>query len=191
MSGMNIEKLLDGTVVIPAVRTPADFEYALLHARSTTLILLFGDINSLPAQLAQAQKYHKRLFIHLDLLEGIGRDKAGIRFLARLGVTGIITTKNQLVKTARDEGMIVIQRLFVMDSEALRHGVQLLKSGKPDAVEVLPASVPEETIKLIISETKLPVLAGGLLSTEAQVKLSLANGTVAVSTSKKELWAVK
>ena len=183
------DKIFEEGAIIPAVRTVDDFKYAINNTKSISIILLFGDIIVLPSIIQEAQKHNKRILVHLDLLGGIGKDKAGIRYLARLGVTGAITTKPQLVMFAREEGMIVIQRFFVMDSEALKSGINLLRSCKPDAVEILPASVPKSIIDELYRETSLPILAGGLLNTMEDVQHALDNGIHAVSTSKKELWS--
>lgn len=189
MQGQYILRMLSGDkTVIPAVRTKDDFRYALQNTSSPSIILLFGDINLLPELLAQSEEYKKLLLIHLDLLEGVGKDRAGIKMLARMGVKGIITTKSHLAKHARAEGMLVIQRMFVMDSEALRTGVHVLQQFKPDAIEVLPASVPAEVVSDLVKATNLPVLGGGLLTTEADVRAALKNGLCAVSTSRRELW---
>ncbi|MDR3563624.1 MAG: glycerol-3-phosphate responsive antiterminator [Negativicutes bacterium] len=184
----NVLKALVTNPVIPAPRTIDDFRFALSHSSSPSIILLFGDISTLPEMLALANQYQKRLLIHLDLLEGVGKDKAGVKFLAQAGVTAMITTKSHLAKVAREEGMVVIQRVFLMDSEALRHGINTLKNFRPDALEVLPASIPASTVQQLIRETGLPILAGGLLQTKEDVKSALKNGIFAVSTSSRELW---
>ncbi len=174
--------------VIPAARTYADLTHALAATAAPGVILLCGDINTLPGLLAETARHGKRLLVHLDLLDGIGKDKAGIKCLARLGVTALITTKHQLVKTARDEGMIVVQRLFLMDSEALRTAVKIVNQAKPDAVEILPASVPAWVFRAIGHQTGLPVLAGGLVDTKADIAAALAAGAAAVSASNRALW---
>ena len=185
---MDVLKILASGPVIPAARSMEDFKAALTQTVSPSVVLLFGDINTLPMLLSQAQEHKKRIVLHLDLFDGVGKDKAGVRFLARLGSTAIITTKSHLCRFAREEGMIVIQRFFVMDSEALKSGINLLRSCKPDAVEILPASVPKSIIDELYRETSLPILAGGLMNTMEDVNHALENGIHAVSTSKKELW---
>lgn len=159
-----------------------------MNSNSPSITLLFGDISILADLLAQAKQHQKRLLIHLDLLEGIGKDKAGVNFLARMGVTAIITTKSHLGKVAREAGMIVIQRLFLMDSEALRHGINTMRIFRPDAIEVLPAVAPASAIEQLVRETGLPILGGGLVQTVSDVENSLKSGVLAVSTSRRELW---
>lgn len=184
----SLVKLICDGPVIPAVRNEADFDYALSHVTSPSLILLFGDIFSLPDLLAKARQVKKLIIVHLDLIEGIGKDKHGVRYLARSGVKAMITTKPHLGKVAREEKMIVIQRLFLMDSEALRTGLHLLSTFRPDAIEVLPGTVPVAAVVELTRVTGLPVLAGGLISTAEDVSRAIKNGICAISTSKRELW---
>jgi glycerol uptake operon antiterminator len=174
--------------VVPAAKNYEDFQRALTHSPAPGVIILFADINSLPGLLAEAKQHGKKLLVHFDLMEGIGRDKAGVKCLARMGVTALITTKSQLVKAARDEGLIVVQRLFLVDTEALHNAIKMVKNLKPDAVEVLPASVPEWVFARLARDTGLPILAGGLVNAAEDVAKALANGAVAVSASRRELW---
>ncbi len=184
----DVVRLLCDGPVIPAVRNKADFEFALAHVTSPSIILLFGDIFALPGLVEKARVAKKLVIVHLDLIEGLGKDKVGVRFLARTGVKAIITTKPHLGKFAREEKMIVIQRLFLMDSEALRTGINLLSSFRPDAIEVLPGTVPVAAVVELTRVTGLPVLAGGLISTAEDVSRAIGNGICAISTSKRELW---
>ena len=176
--------------VIPACRTEADFAYALQLTQAPSLILLFGDINTLPGIIKRAEQADKLLLIHLDLLDGLGRDRAGILFLSRLGVKGLITTKPQMGKMAQQEGMRVIQRMFLLDSESLRTGIHILKGFHPDAIEALPASTPAAVLAELKAATEVPILAGGLIRSLADVNQAVENGACAVSTSLRGLWGV-
>jgi len=174
--------------VIPACRTEAEFACALQLPNSPSLIILFGDINNLPDLIQRSDAAGKLLLLHLDLIGGIGRDRAGIQFLAKQGVKGLITTKPQLAKMARQEGMRVIQRMFLVDSESLRTGIHLLRGFRPDAIEALPASTPASVLAELKAATDVPILVGGLVRSAADVVQAVANGAFAVSTSKQELW---
>ena len=185
---MDVLKFLASGPVIPSARSMEDFKIALTHTVSPSVVLLFGDINTLPTLISQANEYKKRIVLHLDLFDGIGKDKAGIKFLARLGIHAIITTKSHLCRFARDEGMIVVQRLFLMDSDSLRTGLNLVRNFKPDAIEILPGSVPESAVQELVRETGLPILAGGLIRTKEDVNNAIERGISAVSTSRRDLW---
>ncbi len=188
MANLDILRYLANGPVIPAARSMEDFKVALTHTISPSVVLLFGDINTLPTLISQANEHKKRIVLHLDLFDGIGKDKAGIKFLARLGIHAIVTTKSHLCRFARDEGMIVVQRLFLMDSDSLRTGLNLVRNFKPDAIEILPGSVPASAVQKLVNETGLPILAGGLIRTKEDVNSAIERGISAVSTSRRELW---
>jgi glycerol uptake operon antiterminator len=188
MANLDVLKYLANGPVIPSVRSMEDFKVALTHTVSPSVVLLFGDINTLPTLISQANEHKKRIVLHLDLFDGIGKDKAGIKFLARLGIHAIITTKSHLCRFARDEGMIVVQRLFLMDSDSLRTGLNLVRNFKPDAIEILPGSVPASAVQKLVRETGLPILAGGLICTKEDVNSAIERGISAVSTSRRDLW---
>ena len=173
--------------VIPSVRNAEQFQSAL-KSNSPIVLVLFGDILSLPEMVKEAAAVGKGLFVHLDFIAGVGKDEVGIRFLSRMGIVGLITTKAYLCHVIRDSGMIAIQRLFLMDSESLRTGINLAAKYKPDIIEVLPGIVPAFTIERIKKETKLAVFGGGLIQTSDDVQLAFDNGISAISTSNKELW---
>ena len=174
--------------VIPACRNEDEFSHALQQQQAPSLIILFGDINNLPELIRRADEAGKLLLLHLDLIGGIGRDRAGIQYLARLGLKGLITTKPQLAKMARQEGMRVIQRMFLVDSESLKTGISLLKGFRPDAIEALPASTPASVLAELKAATDVPILVGGLVRSANDVTQAVANGACAVSTSRRELW---
>lgn len=188
MASLDVLKILTNGPIIPAARSMEVFKAALTHTIVPSVVLLFGDINSLPVLISQAKEHKKRIILHLDLFDGIGKDKAGIRFLARMGISAIITTKSHLCRFARDEGMIVIQRLFLMDSDSMRTGLNLVRNFKPDAIEILPGTVPENVVQELIRETGLPILAGGLIRTREDVDHAIERGISAISSSRQELW---
>ena len=187
MASFDILKILTNGPIIPAARSMEVYKAALTHTIVPSVVLLFGDINSLPVFIAMAKEHNKRIILHLDLFDGIGKDRAGVRFLARMGISAIITTKTHLSKFAREEGMFVIQRLFLMDSDSLRTGLSLVRNFKPDAIEILPGSVPASVVAELVRETGLP-LAGGLIRTQEDVDHAIERGISAVSTSRQELW---
>lgn len=188
MTRLSIGSLADRGSVIPAARSREDFLYALHNTSAPAVMLLFGDINDLPWLVRQGQESKKRLILHIDLFEGIGKDKSGIRFLAHMGITALITTKSHLGKHAREEGMFVIQRIFLMDSESLRTGINMLRGFRPDAAEILPALAPAAVVRELTQEFDIPVLGGGLVRSPADVAAAVKSGIYAVSASRRELW---
>jgi len=174
--------------IIASIRNDTDFKYAL-NSKVAALFILYGDIFNLPLIMKECKAQNKLIFLHMDLIKGIGRDKEGIIYLAKKELCdGIVTTKSNLINIAKKEGLIAVQRLFLLDSAALKTGEQLLKNNQPDAVEILPGIAAPYFIEHIYKDLLCPVIAGGLISDKSEIEKLLKRGVLAVSTSKKELW---
>ncbi|MGC7871802.1 glycerol-3-phosphate responsive antiterminator [Desulfosporosinus sp. SYSU MS00001] len=185
-----LSTVMQGKKVGATIRRVEDLSEAMLHPNIGAVFLLGANINLLPSIVKKVHGDNKVLMVHLDMLEGAGKDKAGIHLLARMGLRGIVTTKPNLVKYALDEGMVVIQRLFVLDSESVKTGIKMAAAVKPNAVEILPATIPSFVIQEMKDSLGIPVLGGGLLRTEEDVRTALAKGIDAVSTSLRHLWDI-
>lgn len=174
--------------VIAAARSLEQVERAAASP-APAIFLLGGSILSLDGLVARARARGKRVFVHLDLLDGLGRDAAAVDWCAReLKPDGMISTRAPLLRRAQEHGLITIQRLFLMDSSSLSHGIRLLKANPPSMVEVLPGLVPR-AIARVSREVDRPVIAGGMVTRPEEVAQALAAGALAVSTSEQELWA--
>jgi len=174
--------------VIASIRNDADLDYAL-NTKAAALFILYGDIFNLPQIMKECKEHNKLVFLHIDLIKGIGRDREGVIYLAKKELcNGIVTTKSNLINIAKKEGLIAIQRLFLLDSAALKTGEQLLKNNQPDAVEILPGIAAPYFIEHIYKELLCPVIAGGLISDIIEIEELFQKGVLAISTSKKELW---
>jgi glycerol uptake operon antiterminator len=175
--------------VIAGLRDSAQVEVAIRHGVGV-LFILGADIFALQDSVTKAHAGGRLIFAHVDLIKGVGRDEAGVRFLAKhVGVDGILTTRSNLISPAKKEGLIAVQRLFVLDSESLEAGLPTVEKAAPDAVEVLPGVIlPSIAQELGARGALPPLIAGGLIRTMAQVDAVLGAGAVAVSTSQTSLW---
>ena len=176
---------LEASPVIAAVRDDG-FDAAL--ASPVDLIFLFHcNILTVKERVEQAHGAGKSLFIHLDLADGIARDRAGVSFLSKAGVDGVISTRPSLLRVAKEMGLVTVQRFFVYDSQGVAGIEEVLDSSDPDIIEILPGVIGKITSRFA-REVSVPLIAGGLIETKAEVLDALQNGAVAVSTGKEELW---
>ncbi|UOQ48415.1 glycerol-3-phosphate responsive antiterminator [Gracilibacillus caseinilyticus] len=174
--------------VLPAVRKMKDFEVLLKNDGHSLIILLETRIAQLPQVVQYAKKSGKRVLVHADLINGLKVDQYGMEFLVRqIKVDGIVSTRASVITLAKKSGIVAIQRLFAIDSSAITKNIALIQKSNPDYIEVLPGIIPS-VIKEIAEETRIPVIAGGLIKTEDEIESALASGAIAVTTSRRSLW---
>ncbi len=180
--------LLRSRPVIAGLRDAGHLEVAI-RLGAGIVFILGGDIFVLRESVRKARAQGAMILAHVDLIKGVGRDEAGVRFLARdLGVDGILTTRANLVGPARREGLLAVQRLFVLDSESLETGLPAVERAGPDAVEILPGVILPLIARRLRQSALPPLIAGGLIAEESQVEEILRSGAVGVSTSAQPLW---
>jgi len=149
---------------------------------------LTGDIFELRELAKLCKEQDQMLFVHVDLIAGIAKDALGMEVLAsEVGIDGVLTTKGYLVTGAQKAGLLGIQRLFMLDSEALRTGLRMIESSQPDAVEILPALVLP-SVRERLPKRFPPMIAGGLVETKEELEKVIKPPVLAVSTSRVELW---
>lgn len=172
--------------IISAVRNDVELQLAV-NSRASVVFLLSTDIERVKEQIDLTHKHGKKLFVHIDLAEGVGKDAFGIRYLKNAGVDGIISTRTNVIKMARQEGLKTVQRFFIVDSHSVDTMVDSVSSSKADIIEVMPGTVTKviERLKDLLS---MPIVAGGLIETEQEVVMAFASGATAVSTGKEKLW---
>ncbi|NLL42743.1 MAG: glycerol-3-phosphate responsive antiterminator [Firmicutes bacterium] len=150
---------------------------------------LTGDIFELRRLAKLCKEQGQMLFAHVDLIGGIAKDGPGMEVLANeVGIDGVLTTKGYLVTAAQKVGMLGIQRLFMLDSEALKTGLRMIQSSQPDAVEILPALVLPAVRERLSPHELPPMIAGGLVETKDELERIVKPPVLAVSTSRSELW---
>lgn len=144
------------------------------------------DIMNVADVIEQVHNAGKYIFIHLDLAEGIGKDRGGVRFLAQCGVDGVISTKSQLIRYAKEQGLVTVQRFFALDSKGMESIEEMCKNTNPHLMEIMPGVICKAIRRF--SSGSIPVIAGGLIQTKSEVTDALGCGAAAVSTGKAELW---
>ncbi|WP_280521361.1 glycerol-3-phosphate responsive antiterminator [Paenibacillus mangrovi] len=162
---------------------------SILQSTSNIVFVLKADIFSIEGIVEQIRDAGKLSFIHFDLIDGIGKDKLGVAYMAeKIGIDGIVTTKSSIITEGKKHGLMTVQRLFVFDSVSLDNGIKITKASQPDAIEVLPGMVCSRIMKRIRDEVDVPVIAGGLMVDLNDLEAALGSGAIGISSSSKELW---
>lgn len=175
--------------VIATISKPESVQKAI-DSEANMAFLLTGDLLSVSEYVTKLKGAGMRVFIHMEFIDGLSNHRSSVEYIAKeWKPDGIITTKSQLIKTAKEAGLLTIQRIFLLDQTALNKGIEMIQSCRPDAIEVLPGLMPR-VIYEITEKTHLPVIAGGLIRDKQEILDALKAGALATSISDPSLWNV-
>lgn len=150
--------------------------------------LMTGTVNNLKPIIEQLHDSGKQVFVHIEMVGGIGRDASSIQYLAEVfKVDGIVTTKSNAVAAAKQAGILSIQRFFAIDSSAVETAVRMIKTCDPDEVELMPGLMPR-VIRDVKQKIKQPLIVGGLIRHDDEIRLALENGADFVSIGDSRFW---
>ena len=184
MGMSNIIECLECNPVIAAIQD--DRWDDALASPAQILFYLSADLLTFKQRIDQAHNAGKYIMIHMDLAEGIGKDKSGLRYVAQAGADGILSTKSNLIRIAKEMELATVQRFFLLDSKGVDSIHEMLKVSRPHLIEIMPGVIGKAIKRF--STCGIPVIAGGLIQTKAEVTDALGCGATAVSTGVKELW---
>lgn len=187
MTKQEFLRLVHRFPVAAAVKSNEDMEVAL-ESDALLLFMLKGDAFQIVPFVAQAHKKGKGIVVHIDLVGGIGKDRAGIQYLHQIGVDAVITSRSQLVAAGRAEGLVTIQRLLLVDDSALETGVRTIARAAPDFIEVLPGIIFPDVATILQQLLHGPFIAGGFIRDSTEVARNQAAGAVLSSSSSYKLW---
>ncbi|MDQ0228100.1 glycerol-3-phosphate responsive antiterminator [Metabacillus niabensis] len=179
----------NGQYILPAIKSMKDFE-KILKSEIEYIVMLEVHIAQLESIMKYAGQHHKKVILHADLIQGLKNDEYSTEYLCqKVKPAGLISTRGSVVKTAKKNKILAIQRLFLLDTLAIETSYRLAEKVHPDYIEVLPGCVPH-LIEKVHLETKIPVIAGGLITKKEEITSVLNAGAKAITTSRSELWSV-
>ena len=172
--------------IIAAVKSRDGLELAV-NSDVQAIFLLSSNIIDIDDIAALAHKKGKKLFIHMDFVDGLSKDPAGVRYLSTKGIDGIISTRSNIIAAAHDAGIYSVQRFFMIDSRSVDTALDTLKQSKADMIEIMPA-LAYKSITKIKNNIQIPIIAGGLIESRDEVYKAIGAGASMISTGKIELW---
>ncbi len=178
---------LEQNPVIAAVRRREDLA-AAAASPAEVVFLLCGELLTIREDVAAVQAAGKLVLLHIDLLGGIGRDAAAVEFIARhVRPDGLISTRSQLIRCARERGLLTVQRFFLLDSQSAATAAETAALSRPDFVELMPG-VCLRAVRRLSGQLGAPIIAGGMIETKEDILAALSAGAAGVSTSLAALW---
>ena len=182
---------VEANPVIAAVKNDAGLQAAVEMEEIQMIFVLYGDVCTIPEILERIKAAGKKAMVHIDLIAGLSAKEISVEFIARqTRADGIITTKPALVRRAKELGIFAVLRFFVIDSLALKNIENLemqCGTSRPDFIEVLPG-VMQKVLGRIAKVSRIPMIAGGLITEKEDVIAALSAGAIAVSSTNQDVW---
>lgn len=182
---------VEANPVIAAVKNDAGLQAAVEMEEIQVIFVLYGDVCTIPEILERIKAAGKKAMVHIDLIAGLSAKEISVEFIARqTRADGIITTKPALVRRAKELRIFAVLRFFVIDSLALKNIENLemqCGTSRPDFIEVLPGVMPK-VLGRIAKVSRIPMIAGGLITEKEDVIAALSVGAIAVSSTNQDVW---
>ena len=182
---------VEANPVIAAVKSDAGLQAAVEMEEIQVIFVLYGDVCTIPEILERIKAAGKKAMVHIDLIAGLSAKEISVEFIARqTRADGIITTKPALVRRAKELGIFAVLRFFVIDSLAFKNIENLemqCGTSRPDFIEVLPGVMPK-VLGRIAKVSRIPMIAGGLITEKEDVIAALSAGAIAVSSTNQDVW---
>lgn len=161
-----------------------------LETDCKVVFVLFGNVMTICDIVSTLKQSGRCVFVHMDLIEGLSSKEISVDFLAESTKTdGIISTRQAMLRRAKQKGLLTIQRFFLLDSMAINNIQRQISAGFVDVIEVLPALMPK-IIKKIEASVQVPIVAGGLISDKEDVTTALEAGATSISSTNPSVWVI-
>ena len=189
--GREFLEKIEASPIIAAVKDDRELVRAL-QSDVDVVFILYGDVCTIPMIVDRIKEAGRTAMVHLDLVSGLSPKEISIDYIRmRTRADGIITTRANLIRHARESGLATILRYFVLDSLALiniEKQSQQHHASQPDLIEILPGVISPKVLSRICQMSRVPVIAGGLIHDRDDVMNALNAGAIAISTSTPDVW---
>ncbi|MCD8155377.1 MAG: glycerol-3-phosphate responsive antiterminator [Clostridiales bacterium] len=182
-------ELIEANPVIAAVKNDQGLDTCCDRCGDIKIVfILYGDVCSIGEIVQRVKDAGKIAMVHVDLIDGLNSKEIAVDYIHRhTQADGIISTRPAIIKRGKELGLYTTLRIFVLDSMAYENIPRQLASAKPDMVEILPGLMPK-IIRNITKMSRVPVIAGGLISDKEDVMSALSAGAISVSSTNSDVW---
>ncbi len=189
MTTRELSELIACNPVVAAVKN----EEGLLKCLETDIgiiFVLYGDVCSVSKIVRQIKEKGKVAMVHIDLITGLSPKEVSVDYIRECTeADGIITTRANLIPRAKALGLNTVLRFFMLDSLALMNvEKQARQELQPDIIELLPGILQTSFMSKVVKISRVPVMAGGLITDKQEVISALKSGVIAISTTNQKLW---
>lgn len=173
--------------IIAAIKDEKGLQKCLSSVDTSVVFILYGEVSTIAGIVEQLKDAGKTVMVHMDLISGLSSKVEAVDFIScYTRADGIISTRIEQIKRAKDLSLSTIYRIFVIDSKAMDNLNTHIKD-YADIVEILPGLMPK-IIKIMAARLGVPIIAGGLISEKEDVLSALKAGAIAISTTNPNVW---
>ena len=150
------KEALEDSPVIIAIKDDEGLKKCV-ESDSQIVFILYGDIITIPTIVSKIKEARKIAMVHIDLITGFSGKEITVDYLKKYtDADGIVTTKPNLIKRAKEVGLYTVLRFFLIDSMAYENIDKQVKNAKPDVIEILPALMPKIVKIVCKTHSQLP-----------------------------------
>lgn len=173
--------------IVAAVKDEQGLSKCLQLQDISVVFVLYGEISTISEIVGKIKASGKTAVVHMDLVAGLSSKVEAVDFISSYTeADGIISTRSEQVRRAKELGLSTIYRIFMIDSKVLDKLNTRIKE-YADIVEILPGLMPK-MITLISKKLNMPVIAGGLIRDKEDVLSALDAGAIAISSTNEDVW---
>lgn len=186
MTKMEILRIIEKNPIILGITDTSEF-IKVKSNPSKVVCTLFGNVANIVQIIKQLKAMEKIVFVNIDMVSGFASKNSVIDFLIdNTNIDGIISTKPQLLRYAKQKNLFTIHRFFILDSSSWRIIQSQIKISNADIINIAPGWT--KVIKWTVEKYKKPVLASGLVCDKPTVIESLKAGAIAICSTNHDVW---
>ena len=185
MNKSNILQLIEENPVILGLLSESDFELAE-NNESQVVFTLFGTISDIGATIHRLKKTKQLVFVNIDMIDGFSSRNSVIDFLKTTELDGIISSKPNILRYAKEQGFFTIHRFFILDSSSWRSIERQLEISQADIINITPGWT--KVIQWTSEKFHTPIISSGLVCDKEIVIENLKAGALAICTTNHDVW---
>lgn len=176
--------------VIPVVETRTQLVQALDHTPAKIVLLRHCNLFDFSSLLESAHRQGFAVWVHIDHIDGINTDEAGIQYIAEyFHIQGVISHHPKTLALSKSFGLETMQRIYAVDSTGLETALESIDLDHVDILNICPALVIPHIATFLKRTLPLPFIGSGLISTQEQIRTVLQAGAAGVTVLQSELWS--
>ncbi len=177
--------------IIAAVKDKKGLRACLKLPEISVVFVLFGGVGDIADIVERIKEAGKIAMVHMDLIAGLSAKDEAVDFIAKYTkADGIISTRMEQLRRARELSLYTIYRIFALDSRVMDNvSTNRAIAEYADIVEIIPGLMPK-IIRMMRKKIAVPLITGGLISEKQDVLAALDAGAAAISTTNSAVWSM-